>query len=1038
MIARLSAVSALAGLLLLLVAAPVQAQNATITGQVTSAQSGEPLSGVQVYLEGTGYNAVTGDNGRYSIPNVSPGTYTVVAAIIGFAQSRRANYQVQAGATETVDFALASQALRLQEVVVTGVSDPTEGIRTPFSVGRVSRDNLPVPARNPVSALQGRIAGARVVSGSGQPGSGASIRLRGRTSINTGSSPLIVVDGIIQSASTVDIDPQDIQDIEVVKGAAGASIYGSRAQNGVISITTRRGRDVGINTTRISARSEYGFSQMGNVPGPAMYHHWEVDANGNWVDYDGNPVGRTDRVVSQNRMLDEPYVGPTFNHLDLFFDPGTESRTTVNISRNMESTNFYVSFGDTREGGVVPKFNDGYQRQNFRMNLDHRIRSDLTIGLTSAYSRSARDNLNGPNPFFTLRFISPDVDLTQPNPDGEPYHIQPDPAQIEPNPLYALNTAEGFNYRSRTQGSAQLRYNPRSWVNLEAILAFDRSDRESFNFYPLGYKTMSASTLNDGQYGRSYNFDLGLNGSLTSTFTRSFGDMTARARLRYNFEREDAESMSATAREFRVRGVRNLNAGVQEFVGGSRVDTRAESGLANLGLDYAGKANLDLVVRQDGSSRFGPDARWNTYYRAAGSYLLNEEDWWPFESLTVFKPRYSIGTAGAVPGFSWQYETWSVGSAGPSKGTLGNRNLRPERTTEQEFGLDMIFQDRYSLELTHARTTTEDQLLSIPLPGVYGYSGQYQNAGTVESKVYEATFEASVINTADMSWNIGLIADRSRSVLAEFTRTCYTTSTFYRCEGEDFGNMYGRDFHRSTSTLAEVHAGSESQFQVNDDGYLVPVGDFNFTDGMSQNLWGTTVSIDGQNYAWGIPMLIRDEAGNPEFLQIGDANPNFNVGMTNTIRWRGLGFHTLLDAKVGGDVYNNTRQWPYRDNMSPDMVQAGKDEGLRKPIDYYSALYNTNSTNSHFVEDGSYLKLREMEMSYRFNRSQLEALPMGGLGLDNLQVSLIGRNLLTLTNFTGFDPEVGSGGAGGATENPLDSFGYPNFRSFTLGVSVDF
>ena len=1040
MIARLFARSLLGAFVLLAAALPAHAQNGVVTGQILSGETGAPLANTSVFLEGTGYGAVANAEGRYTIQNVSPGTYTVVARLIGHSDAREANIVVRAGQSVTVNLQMRTQALRLQEVVVTGVTDPTEGTRVPFTVARVSREDLPIPNTNAVASIQGRVAGARVVSGSGQPGSGVSVRLRGRNSVNTSEAPLIVVDGVIQAASTIDLDPNDIDALEVVKGAAASSLYGSRAQNGVIQITTRRGRDVAVNSTRIGARTEYGFGQMREVPGVAMFHQFLQNDAGQWVDESGNVVDRADRVIQPSRIMDQPYRTQTYDNLGEFFSPGQTTNSTINISRNMESTNFFFSAGDFRETGVMPDFNDGFERQNFRINLDHRIRDDLTIGLTSYYSRSARDNITGANPFFNLRFLPPDIDVRVRDEDGD-YRVQPDPTLLEANPLYALSTVESFNWRSRVQGSSQVRYTPWNWFTFEGILSFDRSDRESMSHYPKGYKTVNPGQLNEGQYARSYNFDQSLNGTLQASQIRTFGDLTARTRFRYNFERDDFEGISATAREFRVFGVRSLSNGVQEFTGGSASQVRSESFLGALGIDYGGRFIVDGVLRRDGSSLFGPDDRWNNYYRAAFAWRMAEEEWWPLEAFTEFKPRISQGTAGSRPGFSWRYETWSVGTAGPSKGQLGNRLLRPELATEREYGLDMIIRDRFSIELVVANTEVRDQLIPIPLPGVFGYSSQYQNAGTVRSNAYEATFEAVVINRPGLTWRTGLVMDRSESTLHDWPRTCYRTSTFYRCEGESFSTMYGNRFLTGVNDL-QVHYGGRfaafaDQFQVNDDGYLVPVGSASWTDGFAQNLWGTTVNIDGVNFAWGVPFIELDEAGVTALSRIGDANSDLNLGWTNNLRWRGMQFFTLWDAKIGGDVYNGTRQWPYRDIISPDMVQVGKAEANVKPIDYYSALYNVNQINNHFVEDGTYIKLREMSLSYRFNQEQLQRV-LGGFGMSNLSLELIGRNLLTFTDYSGDDPEVGSGGAGGATENPFDSFGYPNFRTFTFGVSLEF
>ncbi len=1011
----------------------------SVSGEVRGAQ-GEPLGNAQVFLDGTGYGTITDASGRYNIPGVRPGTYTVVARTIGHSEGRQANVVVRAGDPLRVDFRLETEVLRIQGVVVTGLADPVEGIRAPFTISRLDRQDIVAPPINPLATLQGRVAGARVVSGSGQPGSGISVRLRARSSVNTSEAPLMVVDGVVQGANIMDLDPNDIESIEIVRGAAAASLYGSRAQAGVIQVTTRRGREAPVDRTVITARSELGINQVARVPPMAMHHPFRVNAAGQYVDRNDNVVDRSARVMSDSRMIENPFVGPTYNHLDRFFNPARTSNTNVTLARNSVATNFFIAAADTREEGVVPEFNRGYQRQNIRFNIDHRVRPDLTLAFTTYHMRSSRENFEARNPFRDLRFIAPDVDITVPNPDGQPFHIRPDPFQQEPNPLYGISVVDSWNDRVRTQGSGALRYNPMSWLNLEGLLAFDRSDRETFAYYPKGYKTIAPSFLNDGQYSRGYENAETLNGHLQGTLLRSFGDLAARARVRYLFEREDYQGHTATAREFLVDGVRNLANGQQQFTTGSWSGVRSEAVMLNTGLDYGGRYIGDFLIRRDGSSLFGPGNRWHTYYRASLSYLMSEEEWWPVPWLTAFKPRYSIGTAGSRPSFAWRYETWNIGQAGPTKGTLGNRNLRPEHATEHDIGLDLVIRDRVSVQLTHARSLVEDQLIPIPLPGVYGYSSQYQNAGTVQTTAYEATVEAALVQRPGFSWRMGLVADRARSTLTDWQRTCYTTSTFYRCQGEDFATMRMRRFLTGHEQLPGSHSGNHGMFQVNDDGYLVAVGNHDFRDGQRNGLWGTTVTVDGVTYDWGIPIVQRDEEGNIDNLVIvGSAQPDLSLGWSNDVTWRGVQVAALWDFQMGGHAYNRTRQMPYRDNLSPDQVQAGKPDELKKPIDYYLPLYAAGSLSSHFVERASFAKLREMSLSYRFGRERLGALgPLGRLGIDAATVSLVGRNLLTFTPYSGIDPEVGSSTAGGVTENPYDEFAYPHFRTFTLGVQLQF
>jgi hypothetical protein len=335
--------------------------------------------------------------------------------------------------------------------------------------------------------------------------------------------------------------------------------------------------------------------------------------------------------------------------------------------------------------------------------------------------------------------------------------------------------------------------------------------------------------------------------------------------------------------------------------------------------------------------------------------------------------------------------------------------------------------------LVYARNKTTDQLIQVPLPAVFGYNTQWQNAGTVESNTIEATLETMLVQRPDFQWSINVVADRTRSDITEFNRGCFGTTPYY-CAGERIGTIRGYRFLNGPGELPGAVAGQASEFQVNDDGLLVWVGPGNsFRDGVTKNLWGTTTTIDGVTYKWGQPILERDEAKVAKQVVIGDVNPDFNLGIGQNLQWRGFSLYALFDAKFGGDLYNNTRQWAYRDYNHADYDQANKAEELRKPVGYYQDLYFTNSITNWYIEDGTFVKFRELSAQYSFNRNQLQSL-FGGLGMERLTVGLIGRNLLTWSDYSGFDPEVGNL----FDFDGFDGFGYPNFRTFTAKIDVVF
>ncbi|MEX2283622.1 MAG: SusC/RagA family TonB-linked outer membrane protein [Gemmatimonadota bacterium] len=1011
---------------------PAAAQTGSITGQVVDGNSRQPVLGAQVYLEGTGIGTLTQADGRFRLTSVPPGTYVITVQVIGYATGRIENLRVLSGQTATANFQLSTIALKLTEVVITGTVDPVSGVKVPFSVGKVSKEDLPVPARTAATAIQGKVAGVRVIRPTGQPGAGAEILLRGVKSLERNNDPLIVVDGVILGESMVDIDAGDIESVEIVKGAAAASLYGSRASAGVVQITTSRGRNLPPNQTRITVRSEIGRNQMViNNNHITSHHHYLVDPAKGYVDRNGNPVEKNRRVADANLIADNPYPGPLYDHLNLFFDPGLYTRSSVSIGQSTPSTNFMASFNLSDDRGVVPN-NDGSQLYGVRVNLDHRLRSDLNFSVSSYYSRYRQEDFGGGNVFYDIMFMPPDVDLRTANEDGEPYIIRPDPFTQQENPLYNIWKTDNWDERSRFMGSSVVRYSPANWFSLEGNLSFDRSDRANNAFTPKGTKNLTS--ISTGSVDRDNSETQAINGGLTASFLRSFGDLTVRTKGQYLLERESNDFRNAGGNTLAVVGVPDVDVAINEEGTSNSIDVKSMAMSALMGFDYKGKYIVDGLVRRDGSSLFGPDNRWATYYRASAAWRLSQEPWWGIDLLNEFKLRYSLGTAGGRPNFSDRFETWNVSGAGTvSKGVLGNRNLKPELQTEQEFGIDFIALNRLEMQLTYARSKVEDQLLNIPLAGYFGYGSRWENAGTVESNTWEATLNTTLIQRNDLALRVGLVADRSRSNITEFNRGCYRTdNAFYYCEGVRLGTMYGYKFVQAVADAPDAVREAADQFAINDDGMLVYVGSGNsFRDGLSKDLWGTRATFGGTNYGWGMPFVVKDSTNGDALLPIGDGNPNLNLGFTSQVSYKGIALSMLWDAKFGGDIYNNTRQWGYRDNTHADYDQSSKTDELKKPVTYYQALYKTNSTTSWFVDDGSFIKLRELAFTYTFNKDLVRRV-LGEMGIERIGLGLIGRNLVTLSDYFGFDPEVGS------PLVPYDGFDYPNFRNFTLQFDVAF
>jgi TonB-linked SusC/RagA family outer membrane protein len=1011
-----------------------------ITGIVLDSASGRPLTAVQVLVAGTRLGGSTNDAGRFIIGNVPAGTVGLETRRVGYRGGRIQSVNVTAGGTTDVEFRLTPIALTLEAVVTTGVVDPTSGTRVPFTVGRVNSEDAPVPAANAIETIQGKVAGVSVTP-SGQPGSGTNILLRSPTSISKSTSPLIVVDGVILSqsfdGSSADLESMDIESVEVVKGAAAASLYGSRAASGVIQIRTRRGASNVEGATQITTRSEVGSNSLGGKIHWAQEHYYLTNAAGQYVNAAGTVVTRAQRVAKPvySRFQDTQYADPIFDQVDRFFNPGTFYKNSVTLSQRAGRTNWLLSFNNNREGGVV--LNSGaFDQNNIRLNLDHQLRDDLKLSFSGYHNRSHRQNLYG-DTFFDLINQAPDVDLLVPDPDGTPYLFQGDPEGREENPLYVLSTEENTRRRARTQGSIETRWTPLSWFNLDGNVSYDRSDRRNNFFLDAGLKTEGFGTGGVGEIRQVAGQTDAINASASANFLGQLGAFTLRSTLRALLERENNEVTTANGTDFATPGVRSLSNAKVAQVSSTIEEIRSTGYAATGAADYKGKYIFDALVRRDGSSLFGPEERWNVYHRLSGAYRMAEESWWPVRSISEFKLRASRGTAGGRPDFDDQFETFDfLTGGGLRKNTLGNKFLKPEHATETELGLDMIIKDRYSLQLSYAKNRVVDQLVQIPLSAFYGYTSQWQNAGTVEGNTVEATLEAQLVRRPTFSWRMGLVADRSRNKITEFNRSCFQTDVIgYRCAGESLGAMYGFRFIKDVSELPAAAQARANEFQVNDEGILVYVGPGNaYTEGETKQLWGTApVTIGSGVYNWGMPITQKDANGNAAVVKIGEGTPDFHFGWTNNVSWKDLSFFALIDAQRGGQVYNQTMQRMFQYGRSGEVDQAGKPQELKKTVDYYVAAYAANDPTDYFVQPAGFVKLREVSMRYRVP-ARIAAL--GRVGARGVTLGLVGRNLLTFTDYKGYDPEVSDSNFPNTIK--LDSFGYPRYRTITGSVQIDF
>jgi TonB-linked SusC/RagA family outer membrane protein len=1015
------------------------AQDAVIQGRVTNEQ-GVPVPGANVYLSGMGLGTAAGTDGTYRliVPDAlaSGQSATLGARLLGFRPQTRP-ITLSAGSQEQ-NFQLIADPFKLTEVVVTGVAAATERTKLTISADQVTADQIDeVPASSPVAALAGKVAGARVMVGAGNPGGAPSIRLRGSTSLRVGTTdcpvggcnqPLIIIDGIITRNSIADLDAQDIESIEVLKGAAAASFYGSQAASGVINITTKRGRNLASDRLQVTLRSEVGASGVQHYVPLATSHYYRLNPDGSIA---RAPSGS--RIVEADQIADNPFPtdGPNRfrNQLQEWLGNGTFYSTNVQMGMRRANTNFNSSFSVDRNEGILP-LTRGLDRQSLRINVDQGVTSKADLSLSVTYGVQKNDyDPQGSDSWFALMQAPPDVNLAYPSPTGVQYHRDiPDhyAANARDNPLYQLAYQEFKQRRERLLGSFSGRYRPWDFLRLEASYGTDRLNRLDNTYNFRGYQT-EGGTPGPGFLDRETRNNVGDNTQVSATATHTFFDqLGSTTRVAYLLENASTHFFGGEGNRLVLSDVPDLAAldPLETELNSTDTHQRTINYMVNQSLDFRDRYLVDFLYRRDGSSLFGADVRWQDFYRISGAYRITED--FRIPGIQELKIRAARGTAGLRPNFSDQYETYTVEAGVAKKLQVGNKALKPAIQTEDEFGVHVAFLDRFDIEAVYAKRFTEGAFLSVPLSPAQtgGFTEQVQNAADVSAKTWELALNTRVVDRSDFSYSFTLTGDHTRQQIESMTRAPFRVNAggqgqdvFYYKAGEPLGVIYGARWVRSFAELKENPANSaavEANYVVNPLGFLV-----------LKSARGTPTEA---------PILYVNAQGATQHA-IGDVNPDFSFGFANNIRYKGFNLYALFDGQQGGDIYNFTKQWMFQDFRHGDQDQRGKPDSEKIALPFFSSsLYNGLVASDYFVEDGSYIKLRELSASYTFGRDMLARVGVDRIA-SGVKIALIGRNLYTWTDYTGFDPEVTSGND---FNFRIDGFRYPNFRTLTGQVEIQF
>lgn len=1117
---------AFAGILFAAAASQAQTPGAVITGKVTS-DAGQPLALANVFINELAVSVATSEAGTYTIvlpaARVAGQTVNLRARAIGY-RSAVVQVQVTAG-SQTHDFSLRRDINRLSEITVTGSLEGTERAKVPFAIGRVTAEEMPVPALDPMRSLAGKVPGLRVAQTGGRPGSNPEIMLRGPTSINTSgrsTGPLIIVDGTIMRVGNLnEIGGLDIESVEVVKGAAGASLYGTTAANGVIIIKTKRGaaRD-GVTW---NFRSEFGMSDMSSASyDPPINHHLQLDETGQRFCVGGAgvvaPCSRTldwmTEIYRINNVNADTVRTPqsvqwasvgrgggellnTFQsniwprqRYDGFAQVATASPILLNsldASGRVSNVRFFVSGQITDDRGGV-KGLSGQQQRRGRVNLDFDIRQDWRLAISTMYDQGTTDNRSGGSSnggIFgqLLRGAPGGTDYLAKDTLGRPIvRGGGGPLRGSGNGggtfLYDAGMLVNESISNRFMGSLGSTYTPTDWATLEAGVSFDNRHRIQDALQRKGYRTFTASTSEN--FGNQFvgNLDSeSMNANISATFRREiWSDLTGKASIRALYDRFDSRSDDAQGEQYVITDIYTLSNLKENFeTGSSSSSTRNMGVLGGANLEYKGRYILDGTYRYDGSSLFGAGNRWAPFGRLSAVWLASEESFWNVPGVNEFRIRASRGTAGNTPRFNAQYETYSC-TPNCSLGQAGNAALKPETTTETEVGMDFTLLDRVGVEITNAVSSTQDQLLNVGTPTSLGFSEQWRNAGTLKNKTWEVAVNLPLLSRVGLQWDMRASYDRTRTHISHLNMPEYFTggglangtgSFFLVTDRTDksngfavnrIGNIWGRKFYKSCGELpasVQGSCGPTGDYQVNDRGFVVWTGAGNsWRDGITRNLWQTNLSAADSpwNYplAFGHPIVdrpLRGEIGEGvgRLQVLGNTLPDYRLGMSSTLSWKKFTVYALFDGTFGHDINNQAEGWGIFDFNAQSMDQGRQTSTTvetAKPMGYSwraggaegvgsGGLYDILGPNNYNVEDGSYVKLREMNVSYKIGS-------IAGTG--DWTVSLLGRNLLTFTNYTGMDPEVGVGGGqfGSGFVNQIDAFGFPTLRTFTLAINTRF
>lgn len=1054
-----------------------QSVNYSIKGTVID-DTGAPLASVSVVLVEARQAVFTDASGVYDLSGaVAEGTYTLEFRYFGFQTERRAVSISLGQSNLKEDVTMGSDILNLDEVIITGNS-PTSTRRTLGNyIGVVDGKSLEKSGTvNPLGALAGKVAGAQISQNQGDPAGGFSIRLRGVSSIKGSSDPLYIVDGVIVDNSSqnvinlsgdamttsfqagqnrlVDINPNDIERIEVLSGASAAALYGSRASNGVVQIFTKRGRSskptiefstsAGISKLRQKVFfTEYGkrFGLKGSDrletaqdrltillnlgPGEAALQAQGV----NFV-----KVGPVNRL-----LITDQYDVTRYDYQKEIFQKAFGTENFLSVTGGNEKSNYYASFGYANNDGIVK--NTNFKKYTGRLRLNQTLSkwATVTAGLSYTNSRS-QDMPNGNNffsPVSTMFIIDNVWDITERNADGTLKQVE----LVRMNPLTVLETFDITQRTNRNIADIGLKLFPFKGFRVDYTFGIDNYSLQGNEYHPrVPYAGVAATFFPDGYVAIANSNVTQYNSDIMGTYETNLGakfTSTTTAGYQFQFLRSD----------FTGQEGRDLAPLIQNISAASNIFSLPVQSISKLSVNgyflqetfgYDEMLYLTLAGRVDGSSAFSTDNQSNFYPKASLSWVASRL----FQSttaLSTLKLRASYGQAGNLTGIG-AYDRFNnfpgtnltgLPAITPPR-ALNNPNVKPEVMTETEAGADMAFlRNRIGLSVTYYNQDINNLLFNRPIPPSVGGTSLVTNVGKMNNKGIEVLLQAQAVRTSDFSWDLGLNFSSNKNEVSGLDGVLSlrgSDGTQSALNGEAFGVFFGRYYARN----------DDGSLLLTSQGLAQPERGLVFTEAAyDENSLPTGALKDRiYRYAGSVYVPVRDGNGQPlttgtqELRKVlGNPFPDWIGSLSSAVTWRKVTLNFQFDASMGAEVFNWNRITGNNVGFGDLAEKELKGEVPRGYVASIAGGVTGQRIQEEHIEDGSYIKLRELGLTYNFGRV--------GRVFENFSVSFLGRNLISFDDYQGFDPETNSAGQNDRVRG--DDFGnVPIPQTFMVRVNGKF